>query len=113
MPVRYKLETKGFSEYLERLVQAGKDIDVVADETLEAGGDVLLEGMQRRCRGKQATWQPTWSGQSQSRMETSIRSPWGSPRTQMEIQLVMEGLRNLGRARWQPSHISDQRSTRI
>ena len=27
MPVRYKLETKGFAEYLEALVQAGKDID--------------------------------------------------------------------------------------
>jgi hypothetical protein len=34
MPVRSKLETNGFSEYLERLVQAGKDIDLVADETL-------------------------------------------------------------------------------
>lgn len=48
MPVRYKLETKGFSEYLERLVQAGKDIDLVADEALAAGGDVLLDGMIQR-----------------------------------------------------------------
>ena len=48
MPVRFKLETKGFAEYLERLVQAGKDIDAVADEALVAGGDILLEGMQRR-----------------------------------------------------------------
>jgi HK97 gp10 family phage protein len=48
MPIRYRLETKGFSEYLERLVQAGKDVDVVADEALAAGGDVLLDGMLRR-----------------------------------------------------------------
>jgi HK97 gp10 family phage protein len=48
MPVRYKLETKGFSEYLEALVQAGKNVDAVADEALEAGGDVLLAGMDRR-----------------------------------------------------------------
>jgi HK97 gp10 family phage protein len=48
MPVRYKLETKGFSEYLERLAQAGQNIDPVADEMLAAGGDVLLEGMEAR-----------------------------------------------------------------
>jgi hypothetical protein len=48
MPVRYKLETKGFSEYLERLVQASLDIDLVTDEALETGGDILLEGMERR-----------------------------------------------------------------
>jgi HK97 gp10 family phage protein len=48
MPVRYKLETKGFVEYLEKLVQASKDIDPIADQVLEAGGDVLLEGMDRR-----------------------------------------------------------------
>ena len=48
MPVRYKLETKGFAEYLEALVQASKDIDAVADEALEAGGDVLLAGMDQR-----------------------------------------------------------------
>jgi HK97 gp10 family phage protein len=48
MPVRYKLETKGFSEYLERLVQAGDDIDRIADQALEAGGDILLQGMDQR-----------------------------------------------------------------
>jgi HK97 gp10 family phage protein len=48
MPVRYKLETKGFSEYLERLVQAGEDIDRIADQALEAGGDILLQGMDQR-----------------------------------------------------------------
>jgi HK97 gp10 family phage protein len=48
MPVRYKLETKGFSEYLELLAQAGQDIDPVADEMLAAGGDVILAGMEER-----------------------------------------------------------------
>ena len=48
MPVRYKLETKGLSEYLEKLAQAGEDVDRIADQALEAGGDVLLEGMDRR-----------------------------------------------------------------
>ena len=48
MPVRYKLETKGFEEYLETLAQARKDIDMVADRVLEAGGDVLLAGMDER-----------------------------------------------------------------
>ena len=48
MPVRYKLETKGFSEYFERLHEAGEDIDRIADQSLEAGGDILLEGMDQR-----------------------------------------------------------------
>lgn len=48
MPVRVKLETKGFEEYLERIAQAGKDVDHAADEALQAGGEVLLEGMDRR-----------------------------------------------------------------
>lgn len=48
MPVRYKLETKGFSEYLERLHEAGEDIDRIADQSLEAGGDILLQGMDQR-----------------------------------------------------------------
>jgi len=48
MPVRYKLETKGFSEYLERLAQAGHNIDRLADQVLEIGGDIILQGMDRR-----------------------------------------------------------------
>ena len=48
MPVRYKLETKGFDTYLETLAQAGDDIDRIADQALEAGGDVLLQGMDQR-----------------------------------------------------------------
>jgi HK97 gp10 family phage protein len=48
MTVRAKLTTSGFSEYLEKLAQAGKDVDQAAAAALEAGGDVLLEGMERR-----------------------------------------------------------------
>ncbi len=48
MPVRYKLETKGLSEYLEKLAQAKEDVDRIADQALEAGGDVLLQGMDQR-----------------------------------------------------------------
>jgi HK97 gp10 family phage protein len=48
MAVRYKLVTKGFEEYLEMLAAAGRDIDAIADEALEAGGVVLLDGMKRR-----------------------------------------------------------------
>ncbi len=48
MPIRSTLTTKGFEEYLEALVQAGKDVDQVADQALDAGGLVLLDGMLRR-----------------------------------------------------------------
>lgn len=63
MPVRYKLETKGFSEYLERLHEAGEDIDRIADQALEAGGDILLEGMDRRV--------PKLTGNLQAHLERS------------------------------------------
>ena len=42
------LTTKGFEAYLEKLNAAGVNIDQVADEALQAGSAVLLEGMQRR-----------------------------------------------------------------
>jgi HK97 gp10 family phage protein len=48
MPIKTRLTTKGFAEYLERLAQAGKNIDAIAGEALLAGGEVLLEGMRRR-----------------------------------------------------------------
>jgi len=43
-----KLTTKGFEEYLENLAKLGKDIDVITDKALKAGGEVLLKGMRRR-----------------------------------------------------------------
>lgn len=48
MPIKTRLTTKGFEEYLEKLAQAGKNIDVMADKALEAGGKVLKAGMRRR-----------------------------------------------------------------
>jgi HK97 gp10 family phage protein len=48
MPIKTKLTTKGLEEWLERLAQAGQDIDAVAGEALVAGGEILLDGMRRR-----------------------------------------------------------------
>lgn len=48
MPIKTRLTTKGFEEYLEVLAKAGEDIDAISDEALAAGGKVLVEGMQRR-----------------------------------------------------------------
>ena len=48
MPIKAKLETKGFADYLERIAKAGRDVDAAAKEALQAGGEVLLAGMQRR-----------------------------------------------------------------
>lgn len=48
MAVRAKITTKGFEETLEALAQMGRNIDPIVDQALGAGGNVLLEGMQRR-----------------------------------------------------------------
>lgn len=48
MPIKTRITTEGFSEYLERLKKAGRDIDVVTDEALERGGETLLAGMNTR-----------------------------------------------------------------
>ena len=48
MVVRTKLDVKGFSEYLEKIARSGRDIDPITDRALDAGGQVLLGGMQRR-----------------------------------------------------------------
>jgi HK97 gp10 family phage protein len=48
MGLKTKLTTKGFEDYLERLAAAHADIDAICDEALAAGGEILLEGMQRR-----------------------------------------------------------------
>ena len=42
-----KLDLKGFSEYLEAIVQAGVDIDAAAQRALEAGGAILETEMER------------------------------------------------------------------
>lgn len=45
---RSRLDVKGFEEYLEKLVQAGADIDAITDEALIEGGEVLRAGMEAR-----------------------------------------------------------------
>lgn len=48
MAVRARITTKGMEETLEALVQAGRDIDALASQGLDAAGNVLLAGMQKR-----------------------------------------------------------------
>jgi HK97 gp10 family phage protein len=48
MAVRAKITTTGLEETLEALANMGRDVDIMVDQALEAGGGVLLEGMQRR-----------------------------------------------------------------
>lgn len=50
MAVRAKIDLKGFGEMLEEINKLGGDIDAATDRALEAGGEVLLGGMQRRVR---------------------------------------------------------------
>lgn len=48
MPIKAKLITKGFEDYLERLARAEKDLNAAVAEALQAGGDILLSGMLNR-----------------------------------------------------------------
>ena len=48
MSVRARFETKGFEAYLEAIARAGEDVDAAAAEALQAGGEILLAGMQKR-----------------------------------------------------------------
>jgi HK97 gp10 family phage protein len=48
MATRATLNLDGFDEYMEELVRAEKDIDLVAEDCLEVGADVIVAGMQRR-----------------------------------------------------------------
>jgi len=45
---RATLTLEGFDEYLDVLQKAGQDIDLVAEQCLDAGGNVLVAGMQAR-----------------------------------------------------------------
>lgn len=45
---RSVLNTKGFEEYLEKIAQAGLDVDRVADEALSEGAKILKQGMESR-----------------------------------------------------------------
>lgn len=48
MTTRVKLTTKGFEPFMEQIAKLGKNLDAVVDRALEAGAEVLLDGMQRR-----------------------------------------------------------------
>lgn len=48
MPIKTRLTTAGFSEYLERIANAGLAIDQIAADALDAGGVILLNGMKKR-----------------------------------------------------------------
>lgn len=48
MVCRVSFSLKGFEEYLEKIAEAGRDVDAAADLANVAGGDVLLDGMLRR-----------------------------------------------------------------
>jgi HK97 gp10 family phage protein len=48
MATRVKLTTTGFEPFMEQIAKLGKNLDAVVDRALEAGAEVLLEGMQRR-----------------------------------------------------------------
>jgi HK97 gp10 family phage protein len=48
MPIKTRLTTQGFSEYLERVANAGLAIDQISANALAAGGEVLLDGMKQR-----------------------------------------------------------------
>jgi len=48
MTTRATLTLEGFDSYLEELRRDGEDIDLVAEDGLEAGADVFVGGMKRR-----------------------------------------------------------------
>lgn len=79
------LTTKGFDEYLERLAQAGADIDAISDEALQAGASILLEGMEKRA--------PKESGHLKSRISID------GPIREGNYHSVKIGLFNIDRAK--------------
>ena len=48
MTTKGYISTKGFAEFLEKIVESGQDVDQAAQDALTAGGEVALNGMQRR-----------------------------------------------------------------
>lgn len=45
MPVRGVFQLKGLDEFLEAIQQAGHDVDVVAAEAVEAGGEIFFNAV--------------------------------------------------------------------
>lgn len=53
-----KLNIKGFEEYLEKIAQAGKDIDTAVDAALLVGAEIIQKEMQDRTPVGQAPKDP-------------------------------------------------------
>ena len=45
MPVKGYFRVDGLEAYLEKLVQAGRDVDAAAEKAVEAGGQVVFDAM--------------------------------------------------------------------
>jgi len=50
MTTKATVSTKGFEEYLEKLANAGRDVDQSVQKALMAGANVAQKGMQKRVR---------------------------------------------------------------
>ena len=48
MATKTYISTKGFDQYMEKIVAAGRDVDASAQKALLAGAEVAKKGMQRR-----------------------------------------------------------------
>lgn len=48
MPTKVTLDLEGLEAYLEKLMEAGEDIDPIAEQALDKGADVFVAGMKRR-----------------------------------------------------------------
>jgi HK97 gp10 family phage protein len=61
MTVRFQMDLKGMAEYLEQIVQAGRDVDAAAAKAVAAGGDVVHGSMLDKV--------PVLSGNLKSKLE--------------------------------------------
>ena len=48
MAIHVKISMKGFDEYLEKIVQAGENVDAAAGRAIEAAAEVARDGMKKR-----------------------------------------------------------------
>lgn len=48
MTSRASFSLKGLDDYLEKIVQAGKEVDEAAEKAVVVGGDVMLNGLWQR-----------------------------------------------------------------
>ena len=58
MTVRYQMKLTGLEEYLERIVQAGLNVDASAAKAVEAGSEIVLDSMLEKVPVGQAPEDP-------------------------------------------------------